>query len=98
MIERITFDTSGWHEHVENREPERIVWGNAGDVLSLDVVPSPWKTFRPMEREKWLDDARTMAKPGGIVSVDGERDEQRSDEGEGVGVQRSEYANTGVHR
>lgn len=70
MIERITFDTSGWHEHVENREPERIVWGNAGDILSLDVVPSPWKTFRPMEREKWLDDARTMAKPGGIVSVD----------------------------
>ena len=68
MIERITFNTSGWHEH--ERSKEWMVWGNAGDILSLAVVPSPWKTFKPMEREYWLKDAREMAKPGGIVSVD----------------------------
>jgi hypothetical protein len=68
MIERITFNTSGWHEH--ERSEERIVWGNAGDILSLDVVPRPWQTFKPMERERWLEDARHMARPGGIVSVD----------------------------
>jgi hypothetical protein len=68
MIELITFDLSGWHEH--ERAAERIVWGNAGDILSLDVVPSPWKVCKPMERESWLADARNMAKPGGIVSVD----------------------------
>ena len=38
--------------------------------MSLAVVPVPWKRFQPMERERWLDDARRMAKPGGIVSVD----------------------------
>ena len=50
MIESITFDLSGWHEH--ERKKERIVWANAGDILSLDVVPSPWKTFKPMERDR----------------------------------------------
>ena len=72
MIESITFDLSGWHEHERERskEKERIVWANACDILSLDVVPSPWKTFKPMERDRWLHDARQMAKPGGIVSVD----------------------------
>jgi hypothetical protein len=68
MIERITFNTSGWHEH--ERSEEWLVWGNAGDILSLAVVPVPWKTFKPMEREYWLEDARQMATPGGIVSVD----------------------------
>jgi hypothetical protein len=56
MIERITFNTSGWHEH--ERSEERVVWGNAGDILSLDVVPRPWQTFKPMERERWLTAAR----------------------------------------
>lgn len=68
MIERITFNTSGWHEH--ERAKDWLVWGNAGDILSLAIVPFPWKTFKPMEREYWLQDARQMAIPGGIVSVD----------------------------
>jgi hypothetical protein len=68
MIERITFNTSGWHEH--ERSEEWLVWGNAGDILSLAVVPAPWKTFKPMENEYWLEDARQMAKPGGIISLD----------------------------
>lgn len=70
MIERITFNTTGWHEHEQERAKDWMVWGNAGDILSLAVVSSPWKTFKPMEREYWLEDAREMAKPGGIVSVD----------------------------
>lgn len=49
LIESITFDFSGWHEH--EREQERTVWGNAGNVLSID-------------------DARQIAKPGGIVAID----------------------------
>jgi hypothetical protein len=69
MIERITFNTSGWHEHEQERAKDWVVWGNAGDILSLAAVPSP-KTFKPMEREYWLQDARLMARPGGIVSVD----------------------------
>ncbi len=68
MIERISFNTSGWHEH--ERSEQWVVWGNAGDILSLAVLPPVWKTFKPMEREYWLDDARQMARPGGIVSVD----------------------------
>jgi len=70
MIERITFNASGWHEHEQERAKGWFVWGNAGDILSLAVVPSPWETFKPMEREYWLQDARQMARPGGIVSVD----------------------------
>jgi len=70
MIERITFNTSGWHEHEEERAKDWVVWGNAGNILSLTVVPSPWEAFKPMEREYWLQDARQMARPGGIVSVD----------------------------
>jgi len=70
MIERITFNTSGWHEHGQEQSKDWVVWGNAGDILSLAVVPSPWRTFKPMEREYWLQDARQMARPGGIVSVD----------------------------
>lgn len=70
MIERITFDTSGWHEHEEERKKDWMVWGNAGDILSLAAEPWPWKTFKPMEREYWIQDARQMARPGGIVSVD----------------------------
>ena len=70
MIEPITFNTSGWHEHEPERAKDWVVWGNAGDILSLAAVPSPWKTFKPMEREYWLQDARQMARPGGIVSVD----------------------------
>jgi hypothetical protein len=69
MIERITFNTSGWHEHEQERAKDRVVWGNAGNILSLAAEPSPWKT-KPMERECWLQDARQMARPGGIVSVD----------------------------
>ena len=68
MLERVTFDTSGWHEH--ERSEKWIVWGNGGDILSLAVVPVSRTTFKPMEREYWLDDARKMATPGGIVSVD----------------------------
>lgn len=67
VIERITFDLSGWHEH--ERSPKRIVWGNAGNIMSLDVVPAP-SVIKSMEREVWLADARSMARPGGIVSVD----------------------------
>jgi hypothetical protein len=70
MIERITFNTSGWHEHEKERKKDWVVWGNAGDILSLAAEPSPWKTFKPMEREYWIADARQMARPGGIVSVD----------------------------
>lgn len=70
MVERISFDTSGWHEHEQERAKDWVVWGNAGDILSLAVEPSPWKTFKPMEREYWLEEAREMAKPGGIVSVE----------------------------
>lgn len=71
MIELVTFDTSGWRECKEERRTESIVWDNtAGEALSLDVAPVPWKRFQPMERERWLDDARRMAEPGGIVSVD----------------------------
>jgi len=73
MIERITFNTSGWHEHEQEQSKDWVVWGNAGDILSLAVVPSPWRTFKPMEREYWLQDARQMARPGGIVSVDPRR-------------------------
>jgi hypothetical protein len=71
MIESITFDLSGWHEHEREQaiEKERIVWYNAYDILSLDVLPASSKTFKPLEQD-WIDDARQMAKPGGIVSVD----------------------------
>lgn len=70
MVERVTFNTAGWHEHEQDRAKDWMVWGNAGDILSLAVVPSPRETFKPMEREYWLQGAREMAKPGGIVSVD----------------------------
>jgi hypothetical protein len=70
MIERVTFDTSGWHEHEQDRKKDWMVWGNAGDILTLAAEPSPWKLFKPMEREYWIQDARQMAMPGGIVSVD----------------------------
>jgi hypothetical protein len=68
MIERITFNTSGWHEH--ERSNEWVVWGKARDILSVAVIPPAWITFKRMEREYWLDYARKIAKPGGIVSVD----------------------------
>jgi len=70
MIERVTFNISGWHEHEKERKKDWVVWGNAGDVLSLTAQSSPWKTFKPMEREYWIEDARQMARPGGIVSIE----------------------------
>lgn len=68
MLERIIFDTSGWHLH--ERSNELVVWGKTGDILSVAVIPPAWHTFKRMEREYWLDYARNMAKPGGIVSLD----------------------------
>ena len=53
MMERITFNTSGWHEH--ERSKQWVAWGNGGDVLSLTAYPPPGLVLEAMQREYWLD-------------------------------------------
>jgi hypothetical protein len=68
-FELVNFDLSGWHEHERSRDS--IFWGNpAGEALSLSVVPSTEEPSKIFEREAWLDRARELAAPGGLVTVD----------------------------
>lgn len=69
LDELVNFDLSGWHEHERSRVS--ISWHNQADErLSLSLQPIRWGTWMIFEREYWLDFARKMSAPGGIVSVD----------------------------
>ena len=68
----VRFDMSGWQE--VGRSSNDVLWRRdtvvgVQDALSLAILP-PQDLPMVFTREDWLPYARSIAKPGGIVSVD----------------------------